>query len=140
MNRLQKIAWFNLIAIITGFALIVLCAVCEVPKNIMTIVLTLEAAALIAGPPIFFRKKPGQVAFDERDAMIREKSLIVGFGGAYGFLGALYVAKLFEVGFNGSVPMLTVFLAYIMSLVCFVWVKSFIVLSMYGWRGRDGGE
>jgi nitrate/nitrite transporter NarK len=135
---MQKIALFNLVVIIIGLLLSVLSVVCKSPK-VGVIISIVVAAALTAGPPIFFRKKQGQIDFDERDAMIREKSLLFGFAVAFGSLGGVYISKLLRLGYNGSVPISDVFFLYIGALITFVVAKSLIVLGSYS-RGHKDGE
>lgn len=137
MNRAQKIAWFNLIVIIIGLLLIILTVVSKIPKA-GAIISIAAVTALIAGPFLFFRKKQGQIEFDERDAIIREKSLLFGFLIAFGSIGGWCLSRLLQTGYNGLVSNSTVFFLYIGALIGFVVVKSLVVLGMYGLGGGDG--
>ena len=83
MNRLQKIAWFNLKVLAIGGAVSLLMIAVSLAAGGLVITylgfLVLGVTALImALSQLLVRKEPGRVTFDERDAAIEKKSYHIG--------------------------------------------------------------
>ena len=84
MNRWQKIAWFNLIVMLGGFASSFIAAATLppaerfMPPNRLTLVIIVTLVLVVASN-IIFRKKPKQVDFDERDRQIRKRAKYAGW-------------------------------------------------------------
>lgn len=73
MNRAQKIAWFNLIMMLLGSVMVFLTGFMELPALVAVMELVV-VFTLVFISPVFFRKKPGRVSFDERDAIINQRA------------------------------------------------------------------
>lgn len=143
MNRWQKIAWFNL-AVIAG---------CILLAGGMTIKLALQFgfpsalsgtgflgfAFLIGLGPLLFRKKKGQVSFDERDVMIERRALRCGTTVSYFYYLFVCAGTWLYVGFDskissGVLPMLVVGAFYVVNIV-----QAIVTLVEYS-RGGTGGQ
>ena len=92
MNRLQKIAWFNLVVILTGLvlssiAVAVLAFVAFVAERPLRAALGGLGFMGIIGftglSPLLFRKAKGQVEFDERDQLYNMRAWFLGFCASY---------------------------------------------------------
>ena len=138
MNRAQKIAWFSLIVTIIGIMVMVLAS--SIGMSMVAGIILVCMFGLVVVLPLILRRKEGRVAFDERDALIREKAWLVGLGASYGSLGGFCILQLLEVGLTGSIPISTFVATYIGGLACFIVSKSLITLFLYGWGGKSGQE
>jgi cytochrome b561 len=146
MNRRQKIAWFQLA--IVGAAAIV------------NIILTglfvrkyeygfLEAwwtgtgysvpciILAVLAPPVIFRKKKGQIDFDERELTIDHRAMQITFATTYAYFIAVCMTTWVVAGFDKPIP--AYWLAWI---VLGGWITSIVVHSLttlvcYG-RGGKG--
>jgi len=137
MNRAQKMAWFNLIVILLGFATVLLSGFMQLPHLVGAIEVVV-VFVLVFTSPVFFRKKPGRVSFDERDAVINQRAMLIGLSAAFGSIGGQIAVKLMGIGLEGSVRMYEVIALYISGLICFIVAKSVVILIQYGWGSRDG--
>ena len=143
MNRMQKIAWFNLIAVSLALGLSV------VVFSIGYFIFWVPARQVAAGfgfmgimgfcglSPVLFRKDKSKVQFDERDTAIQRKA--VGF--AYAIFWVLFVAAAmipwFIIGPNGTIT--TNYLPWmVFGGMCVVMLlQSIVTLNEYGWRAKD---
>lgn len=143
MNRVQKIAWFNL-AVIAG---------CIMLAGGMTVRFAFQHgfpsalggmgflgfACLIALGPLLFRKKKGQVALDERDVMIERRAVRCGTTVSYFYFVFVCVGTWLYVGFDskisaGALPMLVVGGFLVANIV-----QAIVTLVEYS-KGGTGGE
>jgi hypothetical protein len=142
MNRMQKIAWFNLIVVSLALGLSV------VAFSIGYLFLGAPAHRAAAGfgfmgimgfsglTPLLFKKNQGKVQFDERDTAIQRKA--VGF--AYAIFWVLFVAAAmipwFIIGPNGTIT--TNYLPWmVFGGMCVVMLlQSIVTLNEYGWRTK----
>lgn len=137
MNRWQKIAWFNLIVMPLGCATVLLSGFMELPElvGVMELVVVFT---LVFISPVFFRKKPGRVSFDERDAIINQRAMLIGSCAAFGCIGGQILVKLMGIGWEGSVRLYEVVAIYIGGLICLIVAKSLAILIQYSRGGKDG--
>jgi purine-cytosine permease-like protein len=150
MNRVQKIAWFNLIvmAVCLMTCLVVAIAIsfrrAAIPPTPLSLVI-IPSLVLVAISKFVFRKRDKQVDFDERDRQIHKKSQYVGL---WAFFLATTVAITVEIMIcffavepRGTLPYPLVLLLTICIGGC-VWiaVESIAILIQYGWGGKDGGK
>ena len=135
MNKTQKISWFNLIMMLLGSAMVFLTAFMELP-HLVAVVELVVVFTLVFISPVFFRKKPGRVSFDERDAIINQRAMLVGSCAAFGCIGGQILVKLMGIGLEGSVRIYEVIALYIGGLICLVVAKSVAILVQYGWAGK----
>jgi hypothetical protein len=145
MNRMQKIAWFNLIVIslALGLSIIAFCIgyfVFKAPAERAAAGFAFIGIMGFCGlSPVLFRKNKEKVPFDERDTAIQRKA--VGF--AYAIFWGLFVAAAmipwFIIGPNGTIT--TNYLPWMVFGGMFVvmLVQSIVTLNEYGWRG-DGNK
>jgi hypothetical protein len=144
MNRQQKIAWFQLSVVgLLAVASVVLSAL-FVRKYEYAL---LEAwwigsgymtpfVALTVFAPIFFRKKKGQIDYDERDLTVDRRAMVIAFGSTYAFFIAVCFATWVAAGFDEPIP------AYwLVRIVLGGWITSivahaFTTLVAYGWRNK----
>jgi len=83
MNRAQRIALYNLIVLIasltiSGAAVGILAIVYGMPKALAGLGF-LGIAGLVGLSPILFRKKRGQLGFDERDLLIHNRASLIAY-------------------------------------------------------------
>lgn len=143
MNRMQKIAWFNLIVILLalGFSVIAF--------SIGYFIFGAPARQAAAGfgfigimgfsglSPVLFRKDKSKVQFDKHDTAIQRKA--VGF--AYAIFWVLFVAAAmipwFIIGPNGTIT--TNYLPWMVFGGMFVvmLLQSIVTLNEYGWRAKE---
>lgn len=141
MNRMQKIAWFNLVIVVISGAVVIFADSADLRKEREIVLIALFGGFVITVLlPLFFRKKLGKVSFDERDARILKWAWLVALGASYGSLGGMCIAKWFEVGLEGSISVHELLVMYLAVLIGFVAAKSVMVLIYYGWGGSGGGE
>jgi hypothetical protein len=132
MNRAQKIAIYNLIMIISGMAVVLLTSFMKLPDLVYVIEIVI-VFALVFTSPVFFKKKQGRVSFDERDAIINQRAMLVASCAAFGCLGGQCIVPIIEVGLDGSIRVYAVLGIYLGTLITFVVSKSLTVLFQYGW-------
>jgi len=142
MNRMQKIAWFNLIVVLLALGLSV------TAFAVFHFVLGLPVSRAASGfafigimgftglSPVLFRKGESKVQFDERDTAIQRKAV----GLAYAIFWVLFVAAAmipwFIIGPNGTIT--TNYLPWMVFGGMFVvmFLQSIVTLNEYGWKGE----
>jgi uncharacterized membrane protein len=102
MNRAQKMALYNLIVIlasltITAVAVGILAIVYGMPKALGGLGFS-GIAALIGLSPILFRKKRGEVSFDERDLLISNRASLVAYSVFWVLFAAACMVPWFVLG------------------------------------------
>jgi hypothetical protein len=100
MNAAQKEAWFHLTVVVVASAVVAALT----PFWGFRALSGWGLLGLIGFSPLFYRKKPGQVVADERDASIRRRSAAIGFGAIWCLFVAEGVAASLIYGENGFVP------------------------------------
>ncbi|UCF14033.1 MAG: hypothetical protein JSW59_11530 [Phycisphaerales bacterium] len=143
MNRMQRIARFNLIVISTALGLSVL----AVGVLYFGVGLPIRRATggfgligicgLMGLSPILFRREPGGVDFDERDLLILRKASL----GAYSIFWLLFVlaamVPFFVLGPDGEVSVKYLAAMVLGGIVVVALVQSIVTLEQYGWRNKD---
>ena len=142
MNRVQKIAWFNLIVV----------AITIVVTAVVVIALTLSDGmpwalyglgfggiiifSLIS--PLIFRgkKRPGQVSFDERDEHIHRRALQASDSASCTLFLAVCIGVFLVVGLRGSVPAVVLPIMVGWAFICGKFAESIVILVQYGWRSK----
>ncbi len=140
MNRVQKIAWFNLILTATGFLIICFGALGgDRTLRIFTSGLVLViCGALVVSYAIRWRiRKRGGTHFDERDEQIRKRVTTTGLG----VLSLVVVAEslfIFVIRPLGTISIgVLLTIVVVGGLSCFL-AESISVLAQYGWGGKNG--
>jgi hypothetical protein len=143
MNRMQKIAWFNLIVISLALGLSV------IAFSIGYFVFGAPARQASAGfgfigimgfcglSPVLFRKDKSKVQYDERDTAIQRKSVII----AYSIFWVLFVASAMIpwaiIGPNGNITVNYLPWMVFGGMCVVTLLQSIVTLSEYGWRNKD---
>ncbi|HIJ54342.1 MAG TPA: hypothetical protein HPP66_14505 [Planctomycetes bacterium] len=132
MNRLQKLAWFNLKVVAVGGSVSLLTiaislAAGEVVISYLGFLILAVTALIMALSPLLVRKEPGRVTFDERDATIEKKAHYVG----YCILWCVFIVTcLIAIPTAGFAILAT-------ALVTVQLVQSVATLLQYGRRGKE---
>ena len=140
MNRGKKIALYNLIVLIAGLTIAgaavgILAIVYGMPKALAGLGF-LGTAGLVGLSPILFRRRAGQLAFDERDLLIYNRASLV----AYSVFWVLFTAAcmipwwILETGASIRVVVLPCMLAG--GFVIVQLIQSIAILVQYGWTGK----
>ena len=143
MHKAQRIAKFNLIVILIALGL------SAVAVGISYLVIGLPIRRAVGGfgllgicgllglSPILFKKKTGEVDFDERDLLIQRKALV----GAYSIFWVLFVLAamipFFVLGSDGKVSVQYLAAMVFAGAVTVTLVQSIATLEMSGWRNKD---
>ncbi len=146
MNRYQKLAWLNLIVIITTIIITSTAIAIEVHmRGYSTVGFWFIAILLLLKfKPFLFKKPQGEdtVVCDERDTFIVKRAVSFAYKTFWivFFVSSFAVHILMGMGPRSSVPTITLPLmaiggALFMKIVC-----SVAILVQYGRGGDDGGE
>ena len=144
MNRWQKMAWFNLIVILASAvlsitAVSVLYFVVGLPMHRALGGSGLMGFCGLAGlSPTLFRKKQGQVSFDERDLLIQKKASLAAYTAFWVLFIAAAMIPFCILGPKGLISVKTLPAMVIGGIITIVLVQSIVTLEEYGWR--DKGE
>lgn len=143
MSRLQKIARFNLIVILTALAL----SAVAIGVLYFVVGLPLQRAlggfgfigicGLAAFSPLLYKKESGKVNVDERDLLIQKKASL----GAYTIFWCLFVLAamipFFVLGPDGTVSVKYLASMVFGGMATVILVQSIVTLEEYGWRNKD---
>jgi hypothetical protein len=147
MNRAQKMAWFNLVVILTG---LVLSSIAVAVLAFLAFVFGLPFRAALGGlgfigiigctglSPLLFRKAKGKVEFDERDRLFQQRAWFAGYGASYLFFFIVCMTTWFFYGPKGTVSVNMLPLTAIGGLMALILVHSLAILGQYG--RRDKGD
>jgi len=139
MNRWQKIAWFNLIVIITGSVMSIVAAGTLppderlMPPNRITVVIIITFV-LIGLSKTIFRKSEKQVDLDERDRQIHRKADLFGWTGFGLGMAATIMFCYIAVGPLGSFPPLALPIIPLVGVAVKIMAESIAALIQYGWE------
>jgi hypothetical protein len=144
MNRIQKIAWYQLVVIIAGLvitgAAVAVVVHTKGGEYVHFGLIPLLLLAFVHFDRVFFPLKAGQIAFDERDDMIRKKAVRVAytvFWVAF-ILGCIVPYLILGPKSSISVGILPLMVFCAAIIIRIVW--SVAVLVQYGRGGKDGQE
>lgn len=132
MTVAQKHAWFNLIVI--GLTLAVVVALALIRGWPRALGGFGFLGFLGFGPLLYRRSRPG-VLWDERDTMIRHRSLLVAYSLFWVVLVATCVSLPAFYGAAGSVPVAVVQWSLFVGMILIVGVTSVVTLAHYGLAG-----
>ena len=139
MNKKQKGAWVNLVAVLISIAALIYIIIQLFivkkqfgPAGMWSLLATY--GVLLGIPTIFLRKKqsPREVNKDERDSLIEKRAVIAAFVSVWILLFAATIIPRFIFGNDGSIPVWS--LAYVNVGILFIvlLVYSIAVLVQYG--------
>ncbi len=136
MNRMQKIAWYNLIVIAaaltaSGATVGLLAIFLGMPKALAGLGF-LGIAGFMGLSPVLFRKKQGDVDFDERDLLIHRKATIVAYSIFWLFFSAACMIPWFLVGPKNSIPSSSLPIMLGAGGITLVLSQSLAILILYG--------
>jgi hypothetical protein len=142
MNRMQKIARFNLIVVSLALGLSVAAfgiayLIFGLPANRAAGGFGLIGLMGFSGlSPVLFRKDKSKVQFDERDTAIQRKAAIVAYSVFWLLFVAAAMAPWFIIGPNGTIT--TNYLPWmVFGGMCVVMLlQSIVILSEYGWKTK----
>jgi hypothetical protein len=142
MNRWQKIAWFNLIVIITALIL----SITAVGLLYFAVGLPIHRAlggfgfigicGIMGLSPLIYKKQPGKVSLDERDLLIHRKASL----GAYSIFWLLFVLAamipFFILGHTGTISVKYLPAMVGGGMITVTLVQSIVTLEEYGWKNE----
>jgi len=110
MNRMQKVACFNLIVVVlaAGLSITTICVRYFVFGQAMQAawegIAFMAIASLTGISPFLFKTKNGKVDFDERDKDIQRKAYRIGYAVFWVLFVSATVLPVFMIGLNGMIP------------------------------------
>lgn len=136
MNRMQKIAWYNLIVIVaaltaSGVTVGLLAIFFGMPIALAGLGF-LGITGFLGLSPVLFRKKQGEVDFDERDLLINRKATVVAYSIFWLFFSAACMIPWFLVGPNKSIPSNSLPALLVAGGITLVLSQSLAILILYG--------
>lgn len=136
MSAMQKFAWFNLIVIALTLV-VVLSLLPFLGKGALG---GSGFLGLIGFGPLFFRKKPGQVLTDERDALINLRSWILAYALFWViFVLAAAILSPLVYGQEGAVPVWVVQISVFCFFMLVYALASVAILVQYAGGAKDAG-
>ena len=143
MNRLQKMARFNLIVILISLSLSAIAVgvlhfiVRQPIQHALGGFGFIGICGLMGFSPLLYKKTPGMVSFDERDLLIQRKATLR----AYTIFWFLFVlaamAPFFVLGPDGKVSVKYLAAMVFGGMIIVMLVQSIVTLEEYGWRNKD---
>lgn len=136
MNRAQKIAWSFVIITSLGIILSIIAVTILYLKFGMPKALAGFAFISIAGlgglSPLVFSKDKGKVDFDERDKLIKERSVLVGFTAAFLFTGMTCMIPFFVLGPKALISVMWLPQIWMGTFITQFFFYSLAILVQYG--------
>ena len=142
MNRLQKIAWYNLIVMLvslalTGAAVGTLAAIVGMPGALGGFGF-LGISGLLGLSPILFRKKRSQSDLDERDLLIFRRASLVAYSIFWIYFTLACMAPWFVLDQGATIRVVMLPLMLVGGFFIVQLIQSIAVLVQYGRGGKDG--
>ena len=136
MNRVQKIAWFNLIVIgvsciLSGITIAVLTSIVGMPRAFGGMGF-MGICGIMGFSNWIFRKDKGQVILDERDKLINKRAALAGFGASYLFVGLVCMLPFFILGPRASMQVHWLPMIFMGAGLSLVLAHSAALLIQYG--------
>jgi hypothetical protein len=140
MNTWQKIAWFNLIVLITsltiaGAAVGILTVVYGMPKALAGLGF-LGIAGLVGLSPILFRRKAGQLGFDERDLIIHRRAALAAYSAFWVFFSVACMAPWFVLGRAATIRVVVLPCMLGGGFIIVQLIQSIVILVQDGTEGK----
>jgi len=148
MNRMQKVAWFQLSLLVVMAVLSIIFMFHFRTKYEYGYLYAWELGAahaypmiilIVLGPLIFFRKKKGRVDYDERDLIIDRQSAVASFAAYFGFTLVVFLAMWLTLGIEKLIPVHRLGNIIFGGFVFAVIAGAVTTLVCYG-RGVKDGE
>jgi len=147
MNRLQKIAWFQLTVIVIAAIAGIFNSWLYMQKYEYTFLKAWWFGMgwpvglclfLVVFSPLFFRKKKGRVNFDERDLVIDRRATRTAFGAAYFFFIIACITIWETAGLDALIPAYWLSRIMLGGLIMAVVVHPLTTVVCYGRGGKKG--
>ncbi len=140
MNRMQKIAWYNLTVVLASLTISattigILFILHGMPKALGGLGF-LGIAGLMGLSPILFRKKRGQVSFDKRDQLIHKRATIIAYSVFWVFFTAACMIPWLILKTGSSIPAVVLPGMLASGFVIVQLIQSIAILTQYGWRPK----
>ncbi len=136
MNRMQKIAWYNLIVIVTTLAAsgatVGLLAIFFGMPIALAGLGFLGIAGFLGLSPVLFRKKQGDVDFDERDVLINRKATVIAYSIFWLFFTAACMVPFLVLGRGATIRIVVLPIMLGSGYVIFQLTQSIVILILYG--------
>ena len=136
MNRAQKTAWLLVITISAGFVLSCIAVAILYVKSGMPTALAgfmfMAVAAFGGLGPSIFKKDKGNITFDERDKLIKEKAKLAGFTASFLFAGLACMTPFFIFGPKASISVSWLPNIWMGTFMIAFFVHSVAILIQYG--------
>jgi hypothetical protein len=144
MNRAQKIALYNLIVIIasltiTGAAVGILSIVHGMPQALGGLRF-LGIVGFVGLSPILFRKKRGQLGFDERDLLIHKRATIAAYSIFWVFFTAACITPWLALDCGATIRVVVLPCILASGFIIVQLVQSIAILVQYGWGGKENAQ
>jgi hypothetical protein len=140
MSAWQKQAWFLLAVVL--LTMVVVGALIPV-LGFKRAQGGLGVAGLAGLAPLFLlrgKKKTGEVAYDERDALIQSRSWLIAYSVFWLVFVLVCVSAPYTVGSSGTVPVHLVQVSVFYAMIFVLGVHSIATLLQYRMGGSDGAE
>lgn len=143
MNRLQKIALYNIIVMVTALTLtVVAAAIAAYLKGLSAACPALAMLGLLGFmglSPILFGGKPNKIDFDERDTSIQIKSTTIAYS-VFWFLWVVGSIITWAIKRNSgnSISVEVLPLMVLAGFLVVNFVQSIAILISYGWGDKNG--
>jgi hypothetical protein len=142
MNKTQKGAWFSLAIfsasiVATAYQFYGLAVTKDLPNQLW--VMVIFAAAIGLWFLIIGIKKtdPDNIIFEERDLLIKKKSISIAFITTWLLLGGFSLISYFIIGQQGAIKgWLIPFIVLEMFFIVMI-VYALSILTQYGWRNKN---
>ena len=141
MNRLQKMAWYNLIVVasvlmITAGVIVVLSWKFGWPRARAGLGF-MGLFGLCGLSAVLFRRKKGEVDFDERDNLIQQRALLAAYTTFWllWVLGSMAVWAIIGPKGSTSVNALPIFV--LVGGILTTLIQSIAILVQYGWGTKE---
>lgn len=133
MTALQRYAWYNLGVIFLAS----LCVLACYPFLGARAMGCLGLLGLIGLSPFLFRKKPGQVSYDERDRLIQMRATNLAYAIFWvAFTQTAAIGSMAIYGGDGTVPVKVVQMSVVVAMMLFMTAQSVAILVQYARDAR----
>lgn len=133
MTSLQKYAWYNLGVITVSILSVAACY----PFLGWRAMGCLGLLGLLGLSPFLFRKRAGQIRFDERDRLIQLRATYLAYAIFWvGFTQAAAIGSMAIYGGDGAVPVQVVQMSAVVAVLIFMTAQSIAILFQYAHDAR----
>ena len=128
MSATLKQAWYNLLII----SICLITVVSLYPTLGWKANGALGFCGLLGLSPFFFRRRKGEIAMDERDALIQRRSMLLGLKVFWvAFVLTTALVSPWRYGQDGNVPVSVVQVSVFYALILFMGVMSLATIILY---------